>query len=79
MFLINNVPAVANDYSAYTEVAFYPGPIPDTTSRWYEFPLDPPVCGRYLVVQRSAANDGTNNILEIAEAEAYTNTTIVVN
>lgn len=78
MYVIDDIPAVNYDYSGYTAVAIYPGPVPDSGSRWYSFTLDPPVCGRYLVVQRNAVDDW-NNYLEIAEVEAYTNTTLVVN
>ena len=78
MYLINNLPEKDDDYTGYHEVAYYRGPIPDIKSRWYEFPLDPPVCGRYFVLQRSAPNDGVNNYLEIAEVELYSSKRFVV-
>ena len=77
MYLINELPAVVNNYTGYTPVATYPGPILNTDSQWYTFPLDPPLCGRYFVLQRAAPNDG-NNYLEIAEAEVYSSSILRV-
>lgn len=78
MYLINELPAVVNNYTEYTPVATYPGPIPNTNSQWYTFSLDPPVCGRYFVLQRAAPNDGINNYLEIAEVEVYSSSILRV-
>ena len=69
MYLIDNIPARDDDYSGYEEVAFYPGIVNE--SQWLEFPINPPKCGRYFVMQRSAPNDGEHNYLEVAEVELY--------
>ena len=56
MSLGDTIPTDEEDFSSYTVAAFYRGPSTNTVDPNYveEFTVDPPVCGRFFVVQRTA-------------------------
>ena len=75
MSLGEDLPADDEDYSSYTQVAFFEGPSLNTKDPDYSeiFSIDPPVCGRYFALQRThAPYDRAYSVLEIEEVEVYT-------
>ena len=74
MSLGEDLPSDDEDYSSYTQVAFYEGPALATDDPYYHetFFVLPPVCGRYFVLQRTHSPYLREySVLEIIEVEVY--------
>ena len=71
MSMSDSLPSSDSDYSAYTQVAFWPGPFAAPYEP-QEFLVDPPVKGRYFVIQKTDPNYvDAEAVLEIREIQVF--------